>query len=181
MATETERRFLVDPSFDPPGAATSTLVIRQSYLPAANGLVVRLRETLRPGRVVTTHDMAPKDVASAMHEMETKRRLTGMTNEGERMSLTEAMYRSLRLGAGPEIVKLRHLVPHAGRTWEVDVYVAGNPDIPRIAEVEFDDERESDGIALPDWVTTEVTGDARYSNEGIAASMAGAPPAGGAA
>lgn len=170
MATETERKFLVDRGFAPHMHATETLVIRQSYMPARRGLVVRLRETLRCGHPLETLPDLPME-APYEHELETKMRRTGMTNEGERMTLPAAMYHSLRQGAGPEVVKLRHLVPHGGRTWEVDVYVCGDPRMPMTAEVEFDDEADSSSIDVPAWAIVEVTGDPAYSNERIARQL----------
>lgn len=172
MATETERKFLVDRGFVAHLHAAETLVIRQSYIPARQGLVVRLRETLRCGRPLERLSDLPDD-ARYEHELETKMRRTGMSNEGERVALTAAMYHSLRQGAGPEIVKLRHLVPHGGRTWEVDVYVGGDPKMPMTAEIEFEDEADSPSIDVPVWAAVEVTGDPAYSNEQIARRLEG--------
>lgn len=174
MPKETERRFLPAPDFDPAAIATETLVIRQSYINVGQGLVVRLRETLQPGTVTHTAEIEKPGNHRIVYDLETKRRETDMTNSGERQVLHKGMYHSLRTIAGPEIVKLRHLVPHGGRTWEVDVYVRGRTDVPMIAEIEFDEEADSNNISIPEWAGTEVTGDRRYSNESIAASMEGA-------
>lgn len=56
--------------------------------------------------------------------------------------------------------KVRHYVPHAGLTWEIDVYDGILKGV-EIAEVELD--REDRVLELPDWVGKEVTGDSRYS------------------
>lgn len=56
--------------------------------------------------------------------------------------------------------KTRYYVPHAGLTWEVDVY-DGLLEGVVIAEVELD--REDRAVALPDWVGREITGDLSYS------------------
>lgn len=174
MAKEIERRFIPQSDFDPASLASETLIIRQSYLPIAGDMILRLRETIKTG-VVLRSDHVPEEVeAHIVYDMETKLRETAMTNEGERQELMEGMYRSLRKAAGPEIVKLRHLVMHDGRTWEVDQYVFGDPAIPMIAEIEFDDESEAHLVELPSWAGKEVTGEHQYSNERIAARMSDA-------
>jgi adenylate cyclase len=55
--------------------------------------------------------------------------------------------------------KMRHYVPHAGLTWEIDVYEGILKGV-EIAEVELD--REDRVLELPDWVGREITGDSRY-------------------
>ena len=56
--------------------------------------------------------------------------------------------------------KVRYYVPHAGLTWEIDVYDGILKGVV-IAEVELD--REDRLLELPDWVGKEITGDLRYS------------------
>jgi adenylate cyclase len=56
--------------------------------------------------------------------------------------------------------KVRHYVPHAGLTWEIDVYEGLLQGVV-IAEVELD--RADRELELPDWLGAEITGDLRYS------------------
>jgi len=56
--------------------------------------------------------------------------------------------------------KMRYYVPHAGLTWEIDVY-DGILKGMVIAEVELD--RDDRVLELPDWVGKEITGNLRYS------------------
>jgi adenylate cyclase len=56
--------------------------------------------------------------------------------------------------------KMRYYIPHAGLTWEIDVYDGILKGVV-IAEVELD--REDRLLELPDWVGKEITGDLRYS------------------
>ena len=56
--------------------------------------------------------------------------------------------------------KMRYYVPHAGLTWEVDVYDGILKGV-LIAEVELD--RDDRLLELPNWVGKEITGDLRYS------------------
>lgn len=67
---------------------------------------------------------------------------------------------------GQSIVKVRHIVPHRGATWEVDVYEGRLAGIV-IAEIELGDEAQK--LDLPEWIGREVTGDARFGRKGLQA------------
>jgi adenylate cyclase len=79
--------------------------------------------------------------------------------------LAEAAEMLERLCAGGTVVKVRHLVPFAGRTWEVDVFGGENAPLV-VAEVEL--ERIDAIVALPPWIGAEVTDDPRYTNAALA-------------
>ncbi|TXN46568.1 response regulator [Methylobacterium sp. WL7] len=64
------------------------------------------------------------------------------------------------------VVKVRHLVPYAGVTWDVDVYQGRLAGIV-IAEVEM--RHETQEFDLPPWIGREVTGDARFGRKGLQA------------
>lgn len=55
--------------------------------------------------------------------------------------------------------KVRYYVPHAGLTWEVDLYEGVLKGV-MIAEIELD--REDQVVELPGWIGKEVTGDSTY-------------------
>ncbi len=74
----------------------------------------------------------------------------------------EAMF---HLCVAPIIEKVRHRVPHAGRTWEVDVFGGANEGLV-VAEVELPSEVAI--VVLPPWVGDEVTDDPRYYNANLA-------------
>lgn len=63
------------------------------------------------------------------------------------------------------ISKTRHLVPHAGKQWEIDVFHGKNTGLI-VAEIELSSADEK--IALPDWAGEEVSLDFRYSNSALA-------------
>ena len=65
----------------------------------------------------------------------------------------------------PIIDKTRHLVPHEGLVFEVDVFHGENTGLV-LAELEL--EREDAPIVLPPWIGREVTGDERYFNAYLA-------------
>lgn len=68
--------------------------------------------------------------------------------------------------ASEPLVKVRHLVPHGGVIWEVDVYEGALAGLV-LAEVELRDETQE--FDLPQWVGREVTGDPRFSRKGLQA------------
>jgi len=72
----------------------------------------------------------------------------------------------LALCDGPLIEKQRHLVAHAGHTWEVDEFLGANAGLV-VAEIELSDEGEA--FEVPEWAGAEVTDDARYFNSNLAA------------
>jgi adenylate cyclase len=63
------------------------------------------------------------------------------------------------------VEKVRHWVPHAGHTWEVDRFGGANDGLVT-AEIELGDERE--GFERPDWLGEEVTQERRYYNHALA-------------
>ena len=66
---------------------------------------------------------------------------------------------------GPLIEKVRHKVPHAGLTWEVDEFLGDNAGLV-VAEVELASEDQE--VVLPPWAAEEVTTDKRYFNSNLA-------------
>lgn len=70
----------------------------------------------------------------------------------------------LRELAGAEVSKTRHIVRHAGHTWEVDEFFAANAGLV-VAEVELDDLAEV--FDRPDWLGREVTNEQRFYNAAL--------------
>lgn len=65
----------------------------------------------------------------------------------------------IALCQGSVLHKTRFKAPHAGRTWEVDVYSGDNEGLVT-AEIELATEDEA--VDLPGWLGPEVTGAARF-------------------
>ncbi|PLK45667.1 CYTH domain-containing protein [Emticicia sp. TH156] len=63
--------------------------------------------------------------------------------------------------AETELSKIRHEVIHAGKTWEVDVFLGENEGLI-VAEIELNSEDES--FEIPEWIGAEVTGIEQYYN-----------------
>jgi adenylate cyclase len=146
MPLEIERKFIVDTGRL--SLSGSGKRYRQGYLPAAGKTSVRVRicddaawltlkgETVGASRLEFEYSIPVED---AEHILE---------------SLCE----------GSIIDKTRHLLDHAGHTWEVDVFTGDNAGLV-IAEVELQSEDEA--VELPDWAVEEVTRDARYYNANL--------------
>ena len=62
------------------------------------------------------------------------------------------------------ISKTRYEIAHYGHIWELDIFEEENKGLI-VAEIELDDENEE--FVLPEWVTTEVSKDPRYTNASL--------------
>ena len=61
--------------------------------------------------------------------------------------------------------KTRYRIPFDGKTWEIDVFEGDNDGLI-VAELEL--QSESEEFRRPDWVTTEVTDEGKYTNASLA-------------
>jgi adenylate cyclase len=153
MATETERKFLVD---DPSEAIVGTTgdSIDQGYLAIDGEIQVRVR---RRGDDYTL----------------TVKRGGGQSRFEEEIEISDDQFASLwELTQRRRLVKRRHVID-LGDEVEVDVY-ADQLDGLVIAEVEFDSEADADRFEPPAWFGREVTGEVKYSNVNLAVD--GLPP-----
>ena len=64
----------------------------------------------------------------------------------------------------PILEKTRYLLPQEEVTWEIDVFAGENEGLV-LAEVELESENQE--LELPEWLGTEVSGDARYYNANL--------------
>ncbi|MCC6242051.1 MAG: CHAD domain-containing protein, partial [Gemmatimonadaceae bacterium] len=152
LPTEIERKFLLH-GLPPTAAVAPSIRIEQGWLP---GTV--LRERLRSA---TATD------GTTVHTRTIKLGAMGARIEVEEPT-TPALFDALwPLTADARIRKRRHLVPHNGKTWEIDVFL--DRDLV-LAELEL--ESESEEVTLPDWlapfVIKEVTHDPAYLNSVMA-------------
>jgi CYTH domain-containing protein len=151
MAKEIERKFLVreeilTPILKDPSVQRSLLA--QYYLVSTKEVAVRIRRT---------EDRAVLTIKSGGDGMS--------TNEFEFDVPTSEYLKNIADCVGSDIVKMRHLVDHNGRTWEVDVFGGDHKGLI-VAELECSDAAEV--TDLPDWVGEEVTYDRRYKNAVLA-------------
>lgn len=145
---EIERKFLVKKGDAYKRAAFSCSHIRQGYIPAC-GATVRIRVRDERGYLtIKSHS--------------TNRGLTRYEFEKE-ISLDEANH-LLALCSGEVVDKHRWLVKSGAHTFEVDEFHGANAGLV-VAEVELHSEDES--YEKPDFIGTEVTGDAHFRNSNL--------------
>jgi adenylate cyclase len=148
MAIEIERKFLVNGDAWRAGV-TGRTQLRQGYLANNERVSVRVRvagrsawlsvKSMVPGRSRAEFEYpVPREDADAM---------------------------LAALCARPFVEKWRHLVPFAGRRWEVDEFMGDNAGLV-LAELEI--ESEDAPFERPPWLGPEVTEDVRFYNFSLA-------------
>ncbi|HLL22590.1 MAG TPA: CYTH domain-containing protein [Kofleriaceae bacterium] len=145
MANEIERKFRVDPTWHPPGEGTA---FEQGYLNTAPERTVRVR--IEGDRAKLTIKGASAGISRPEFEydipLDDARQLLGLCE--------------------PSVVtKRRHVVEHAGKEWEVDVFGGDNEGLI-VAELELAAEHET--FERPPWLRDEVSDDRRYYNSQLA-------------
>ncbi len=149
MPQEIERKFLVANDAWRVGADRGQ-PLRQAYLAETDRAAIRVRIMDEAGAVLTIKSAKP-----------------GLSRQEFEYPLPLADAEALtELRQGSVLQKTRFHAPHAGRTWEVDVYSGDNAGLV-IAEIEL--ESEAATVELPPWVGREVTGEARYYAARLAA------------
>ncbi|MDX2156129.1 MAG: CYTH domain-containing protein [Hyphomicrobiaceae bacterium] len=148
MAREIERKFLVT-SDSWRHAATSSRRLQQYYLTRDRRSSVRVR--------IDGETRAWLTIKSAE---------SGLARDEFEYAIPVDDARAMvPLAEGAVIDKVRHIVPHAGYAWEIDVFAGDNAGLI-IAEVELPAAGASP--ELPAWVGQEITADRRYYNASLA-------------
>ena len=147
MALEIERKFLIDKTRCPLPAEGVKMV--QGYLMRSMELSIRLR--LAGEEAFLTIKGAQKNFTRSEFEYKIP------AGDAEKM-LAE-------FADGQLVSKTRYCIPMGNHTWEVDIFEGANKPLA-VAEIELSSEAEA--FELPDWVTSEVTGDKRYNNTYLA-------------
>lgn len=147
--TEIERKFLLR-SRPPPLEAFRFHEIAQGYITNSDEPTeVRLRQRDRD------------------HFLTVKRG-AGLTRTEVEIPLKKEQFKALwPLTLKMRVVKKRFLIPHAGRTIEVDLF-EGPLDGLTLAEIEFPSETASETFDLPPWLGREVTDVPGFSNRNLA-------------
>lgn len=145
MGTEIERKFLVDPSWQPPGEGVA---FEQGYLSSVPARVVRVR------------------IEGTAAKLTIKGPTAGVrrTEYEYPIPVEDAAAMLRELCEQPIIAKRRHVVEHAGKRWEVDVFAGDNAGLV-VAELELASEDEP--FARPPWLREEVSHDPRYYNANL--------------
>jgi adenylate cyclase len=144
MATETERKFLVEGDYRADATESSRIV--QGYLSSVAERTVRVR--IREERGYLTIKGAGNDSGLSRYEWE---REIPLAEAEELIALCE-----------PGVIdKTRHLVPVGDHVYEVDEFHGDNAGLV-IAEIELAGETEA--FEKPAWLGREVTGEVGYYN-----------------
>jgi adenylate cyclase len=148
MGVEIERKFLIREGHENQwrGDATGTQYV-QGYLCRERGRTVRVR------------------IAGEKATITIKGEVRGISRaEFEYAIPSTDAHALISLCDGPVIEKTRHLIPHHGLVWEVDVFHGKNDGLI-VAEIELQDEHQK--IEIPEWAGKEVSGDRRYYNSSL--------------
>ena len=148
MATEIERKFLVEGEAWRQGAVGTTL--RQGYLSTVKERTVRVRSVGEEGFLTV------KGISVGATRVEYE---YGIPAADAAEMLDDLCER-------PLIEKVRYRIPFAGLVWEVDEFLGVNAGLI-VAEVELADEAQQ--FERPPWAGAEVTDDPRYFNANLIA------------
>lgn len=155
MAIEIERKFLVvGESWR--DQVTRSSAMRQGYLSTNAKATVRVR-IVDDGRAFLTIKGKTDGISRAEFEYEVP------LEEGRAM---------LEMARPNVVEKRRHIVPHGGLDWEVDIF-EGAHDGLIMAEVELTSADQV--VDLPAWAGQEVSHDDRYANASLSRNP-GVPP-----
>ena len=148
MGVEIERKFLIREGFESQWKGDVT------GIPYVQGYLCRER-----GRTVRVRIAGPKAYLTIKGEVQ------GISRpEFEYAIPVEDARAMLLLCDGPLVEKTRHLIPHEGHVWEVDVFHGENEGLT-LAEIEL--KAEGQKVPLPGWAGREVTGDQHYYNSSL--------------
>ncbi len=149
MGTETERKFLVlDDSWK--DGVVASYDVTQGYISKDKNSTVRIRTKGDKG-FVTIKGQAPADRPLDTPEFEYE------IPHQDALDL-------LKLCLPGAITKTRHIVEHAGHTWEIDVFGGLNAGLT-VAEIELKNADEK--FEKPSWLGEEVSFDHRYKNTAL--------------
>ncbi|XZF14662.1 CYTH domain-containing protein [Chitinophagaceae bacterium MMS25-I14] len=147
MATEIERKYLVNHEAWHRLNKPEPLILRQGYIVTDPQKTIRVRISDTKGFITIKGINTGATRAEYEYEIPLK-------------DATEL----LNGFAVSEINKKRYEIMHEGHLWEVDVFAGDNEGLI-VAEIELQSETEQ--YPLPEWIAAEVTGDNLYYNSNL--------------
>lgn len=148
MAREIERKYLViDEGWR--SSVQRERHIEQGYLAITDACAVRVRIAGRQANINIKN--ATLDIERQEYEYP--------------VPMSDARELLDSMCAGRTLTKTRYWVAHQDHVWEVDVFEGANLGLV-VAEIELRERHEH--FAIPRWLGTEVSGDARYLNASLA-------------
>ena len=148
MPKEIERKFLIDIGRCP--LLSNGLEIKQGYLPLSENVKTVVRVRIKGDEAFLT--VKGENTGATRQEFEYL------------IPVSEALEMLENLCEKPLIEKTRYELTIGSHIWEVDIFHGDNKGLI-VAEVELFDESEQ--FERPDWVTEEVTGQAKYYNSSL--------------
>ncbi|RBQ04629.1 CYTH domain-containing protein [Pedobacter miscanthi] len=147
MGKEIERKFLIDQQKWDNLNKPEGKLFRQGYLLTDKDKTIRVRATETKG-FLTIKGLT---VGASRLEYEYEIPVAEANELLDNFSVSE-------------LSKTRYEIQFHGKLWEVDVFAGDNEGLV-IAEIELESEDET--FDLPDWVTKEVTEEAKYYNANL--------------
>ena len=148
---EIEHKFLLK-NDDWKATASEGIRYQQGYISTTSGTAVRVRIAGEKG-YLTLKGPSGGEAGISRTELEYE------------IPLAEAQAMINEFVDSPLIDKLRYLVTHEGKTWEIDIFSGDNIGL-EVAEIELTSEDEK--FSLPTWAGECVSTDPRYSNYSLA-------------
>jgi adenylate cyclase len=159
---EIERKFLVSALPKSISKAQHYEVI-QAYLKITPDEEVRIRKAFgaQTNRMGTSAQSRQEGCSI------TTKRGKGMSRYEDIEVIDDGQFERLfQKAEGKTIEKTRYEIPYGGHTIELDIY-RGELEGLRVAEIEFESEKESMGFKPPKWFGEEVTENERYKNKNL--------------
>lgn len=148
MATEIERKFLVDTAKWASISKSIQVKMKQGYLVSLPDKTIRVR--IAEEKAYLTIKGKSKNISRPEFEYE--------------IPVSDA-YELLTIMGGNMVEKIRHYIVFDNCTWEVDVFEGDNKGLI-VAEIELKSEDQI--FNFPEWIAKEVTDDKRYTNSNLA-------------
>ena len=155
MATEIERKFLIDPIKVPYNGDYK--IIKQGYL--LNNPVVRVRKVIKPAQVL-------KNIKEEKRAFITIKSKGNLSRKEYEFKIPYFLSHILMLFAFCSIYKIRSHIKVGNHVWEVDEFITS--DFPHFHMAEIELKSEDEEFDKPFWALEEVTHDSRYSNINLA-------------
>lgn len=148
---EIEHKFLLK-NQDWKKLAKEKKLYRQAYISTKSGTTVRVR-IVGHTAYLTLKGMPSGATSISRSEFEYE------------IPIADAQTMMAEYVDSPIVEKYRHLIPFAGKLWEVDEFLGNNTGLA-VAEIELKSEDEE--FLIPNWIGECVSDDHRYTNASLA-------------
>ena len=149
MASEIERKFLLQTIPEDIIQQSQAVAIKQGYLVVGQHCELRVR-------------------SKGEQYFFTSKRGQGMVREEKEQEIDQVIFDLVwPFTEGRRLEKTRHLYTRNNLVYEFDLYTGDLADL-RVLEVEFTSVEAAEGFEMPDFCIKEITNDSRYKNANLA-------------